>query len=227
MVNMNIETRTDIINFLFRNVLGYKKAYLEIGLNVPDWNYYNVFSANKECVDPYEDETFVTDEDYKKDVVDKVLTYKMTSDEFFAKNTKKYDLVFIDGLHIADQVRRDIINSYNCLNPGGYIVIHDCLPPREECQLETINRHLIDEMLGWNGSTWKAIPNLYKAGLTYYTVDIDEGCGIIPYTGPKNFNEYTVTDLTYNEVFSDITVRNNIMHVISPDEFLKYTNHYE
>lgn len=224
---VNIETRTDIINYLFAYILGYKKSYLEIGLSVPEYNYYNVFSANKESVDPYEDASLVYEGDYKQNIINNVLTYRMTSDEFFSQNTKKYDVIFIDGLHIADQVRKDIINAYNSLNPGGYIVIHDCLPPSEECQKETDYEYLIENGIGWNGSVWKAIPNLYKAGLTYYVIDIDEGCGIIPYTGPKNFDEYTVTDLTYNEVFSDITVRNNIMHVISPDEFLKYTNHYE
>lgn len=54
----NIQSRTDIINWLFRNRLGYKKSYLEIGLSNPEANYYLVESANKECVDPYEKRYF-------------------------------------------------------------------------------------------------------------------------------------------------------------------------
>ena len=33
---------------------------------------------------------------------------KITSDDFFKQNKNKYDCVFIDGLHIYDQVKRDI-----------------------------------------------------------------------------------------------------------------------
>ena len=144
----------------------------------------------------------------------------MTSDDFFAQCNKKYDLIFIDGLHIADQVRRDIINAYNHLNEGGFIIIHDCLPPFEARQFEDNYEDMVNRGLGWNGSTWKALPNLDKAGLDFQVLDIDEGCGIIKYDGPKDFSNYTVTDLSYNDVFLDTDVRNKIMHVKSIQEFL-------
>ena len=42
-----------------------------------------------------------------------MVTYKMTSDEFFAAHgEKRYDLIFIDGLHHAEYVERDIITRY-------------------------------------------------------------------------------------------------------------------
>ena len=41
---------------------------------------------------------------------------------------RRYDLVFVDGLHIADQVERDIVNSLAALAPGGMVVLHDCNP---------------------------------------------------------------------------------------------------
>lgn len=186
---------------------------------MPEHNYFNVYSANKECVDPMydEDEThvFLDSPEKKRWVIDTVLTYRMTSDEFFAQCYKKYDLIFIDGLHIADQVTRDIVNSYNHLNSGGYIVIHDCLPPGEENQREETRPTI------WNGTTWKAIPNLYKAGIEYYVVDADFGCGIIKYNGPRDFANYSASNLSYNEVFDNIELRNMIMHVISEEEFLK------
>lgn len=210
--------RTDIINHLFNTKIGYKGSYLEIGLNNPDDNYFHVFSANKECVDPMFDEDFSdlherTLED-KQRIVNNVLTYRMTSDAFFAKIDKKYDLIFIDGLHIAEQVQRDIINSYNHLNPGGYIVIHDCLPLSEEAQ------NIPRTCLEWNGTTWKAIPNLYKADLNFVVVNADSGCGIIKYSGEKNFDKYTITELDYKDVFLNTSVKNSIMHVISEEEFL-------
>ena len=58
----------------------------------------------------------------------------MTSDEFFDflrtnEFDRKYDVIFIDGLHKSYQVKKDILNSLQFLNPKGYIVLHDCNPP--------------------------------------------------------------------------------------------------
>lgn len=207
--------RADILNYLLDNKIGYKGAYLEIGLSDPNRNYFHIRSANKECVDPIEGSEGISDENYRQYIIDNVLTYRMTSDEFFEQCNKKYDLIFIDGLHIGEQVVKDFINSYNHLNEGGYILMHDCLPPSEERQFENCS----NITLGWNGTTWKAIPNLYKAGLNFYTIGVDEGCALVKYQGKKDFSNYTVTDLSYNEVFSNINIRNTIMHVITEEEF--------
>jgi len=37
--------------------------------------------------------------------------HQMASDAFFAANTSKFDLIFIDGLHTSDQVIKDIFNA--------------------------------------------------------------------------------------------------------------------
>ena len=58
------------------------------------------------------------------------LTHCMSSDEFFCTAAKdQYDLIFIDGLHLEEQVDKDIANALICLQPGGTIVLHDCSPP--------------------------------------------------------------------------------------------------
>ena len=44
---------------------------------------------------------------------------KITSDDFFKQNKKKYDCIFIDGLHTYKQVKNDILNSIKfmiCIN---------------------------------------------------------------------------------------------------------------
>lgn len=38
-------------------------------------------------------------------------------------------LIFVDGDHTYEGVRRDIMNYYPMLKPGGYMVFHDFLPP--------------------------------------------------------------------------------------------------
>ena len=54
-----------------------------------------------------------------------LMKYKMTSNEFFKKNHKHFDLIFIDGDHSCDQVKIDLINSWNILNNGGFLVLDD------------------------------------------------------------------------------------------------------
>ena len=44
----------------------------------------------------------------------------MTSDDFFLSNKDKFDVIFIDGLHIYEQVRKDVVNSINAINDGGW-----------------------------------------------------------------------------------------------------------
>ena len=82
----------------------------------------------------------------------------MTSDEFFKQNEKRFDLIFIDGLHEANQVFRDVKNSLNYLNENGVILLHDCNPSIEEHQtfpqsLDHNKRHLNI----WLGDTWKTV----------------------------------------------------------------------
>lgn len=52
----------------------------------------------------------------------------MTSDEFFSQWQGMADVVFIDGDHETDQVRRDFTNSLDRLNAGGVIALHDTWP---------------------------------------------------------------------------------------------------
>ena len=47
------------------------------------------------------------------------------SDIFFKNNKTNYDMIFIDGNHTINQVLKDIINSLNCLNKNGIIILHD------------------------------------------------------------------------------------------------------
>jgi hypothetical protein len=153
-------TRTEIINGLIKKY-NYK-SYLEIGVNTPaqpGYNWVGVDVPVKHGVDPNVD-----------------TTYKMTSDEFFDNHiSQKYDIVFVDGLHLREQVYRDIVNSINNLNGNGVIVVHDCNPVTEITQ----RRERASD--AWHGDVWKAIVQLRieNPELEIYTVNTDEGCGII------------------------------------------------
>ena len=56
-----------------------------------------------------------------------LMKHKMTSNEFFKKNHKFFDLIYVDGDHSADQVKIDLANSWNILRNGGFLVLDDYL----------------------------------------------------------------------------------------------------
>ena len=51
--------------------------------------------------------------------------FKGTSDKFFKNNNQKFDVIYIDGWHEANQVYKDINNSWDCLNVNGIIICDD------------------------------------------------------------------------------------------------------
>ena len=165
--------RIEIINTIIKKN-GYKK-YLEIGVNTPlqpGYSHTSIEVETKHGVDPNVD-----------------TTYKMTSDDFFGQNTTKYDIVFVDGLHIFEQAYQDIVNSLEWLNDGGTIVVHDCNPRRE------ITQRPIRASSVWHGDVWKAILKLRmeQLDITIYTIDAYEGCAIIQ-KGSQSLLSPTVED---------------------------------
>jgi SAM-dependent methyltransferase len=101
-------------------------------------------------------------------------TDHMTSDEFFAANDREWDLVFVDGLHHADQVKRDVENALDCLAEGGVIVCHDMNPTSERMQ------RVPRAEVVWTGDCWRAWVELRaRPGLDMRVIDADFGCGVI------------------------------------------------
>lgn len=165
--------RWDIINKIIQEN-GFTE-YLEIGVRNPEDCFNRIICENKDGVDP----GFEAEEN--------LVNYPYTSDEFFLKLESgnldkkpnfKWDVVFVDGLHLSFQVIKDVRNSLNHLNSGGYIILHDCNPAeifhaREDYKVN-------GEPFLWNGTVWKAIYNLRTdQGLDVCTVNTDYGCGII------------------------------------------------
>lgn len=101
-------------------------------------------------------------------------THRMTSDEFFAQNTKKFDFVWIDGLHEYRQVHRDVENALAALKPGGWIGLHDMLPVMWQ------QEHMPRMHPGWTGDVWKVGYEMTAArGLDFRIVLIDHGVGLL------------------------------------------------
>jgi hypothetical protein len=163
-INSEIK-RFDIINYLIEK---YKLVnYLEIGVFQGE-NIRKVKAFHKDGVDPGA-EGYVVPE----------VNYPMTSDDFFnllkGHEDIKYDIIFIDGLHHADQVKKDIRNSLNHIVDGGFIVLHDCNPVSYKAQL------VPRQTIAWNGDVWKAFVD-FKAHypkMECSVIDTDFGVGVI------------------------------------------------
>lgn len=195
--------RFNIINHLI-GVNNYK-SFLEIGTQ-NQINFSNVNIDHKVCVDPDPESN---------------PTYLMTSDEFFKINKSKFDIVFIDGLHHADFVYRDIINSLKILNKNGCLVIHDCIPFNELSQIIPLEKASDLGTIAWNGDVWKSIIKLRteRKDLKINVVDTDHGCGIIYFTDNDNGDYLESFNNGYYE-YNETLVRENL-NIITYNEFEK------
>ncbi len=101
-------------------------------------------------------------------------THRMTSDAFFARNTETFDVIFVDGLHTFDQVRRDARNALACLRVGGFVFFHDMLPNNWK------EAHVPRVGIAWSGDVWKLGFELRGAeGVSHDIIRIDHGVGVV------------------------------------------------
>lgn len=193
---MNIMNRTRLINKIIKD-RGYK-TYLEVGVENPDSNFNYIQCKVKESVDPYADNIYLSDQE--AELYSQMVTYRMTSDEFFEKVNKKYDIIFIDAWHVEEQCDKDIYNALLHLNKGGCVVVHDVLPHNHIMQSDTPV-----EGYCWCGTVWKSILKLIKDGLYQISVmDYDYGIAVIEYSDkpylPKLSNYQYATDFKKSEM---------------------------
>ena len=192
--------RWEIINALGKKINA--KDYLEVGVSRGRC-VSRVNIENKVAVDPKPNGGMGREN----------VTHVMTSDEFFADNDKKFDVIFIDGLHTAHQTRVDILNALEVLNDVGYIVCHDMNPAIERAQANPP---------AWNGDCWKAWVRLRqeRSDLDMFVVDTDEGCGVISKAFPyyRGLEKLVIdSEISYKQLEAN---RKEWLNLISVQDFL-------
>lgn len=203
-------SRTEIISFLLDLIDG--NNYLEIGVRNPDDNFNRITCSNKFTVDP--------GVEFKKNPVD----YKMTSDEFFkgmhTRNSDfpidiKFDVIFIDGLHLADQAEKDVLNSLSFIKDSGFIVLHDCNPPTEFHARESFGFMNSPARGFWNGTTWKTFYKFrHNKDLFSICFDTDWGVGVISKTKYPGFNNLALPlENPYFEFNSHLNNKNRYLNL--------------
>lgn len=214
-----MKTRTDLLNYLAEK---YKlERYLEIGVQVPEINFDKIKCKHKISVDPdpnaratickTSDELFQWLNSGGNIVFSDDPIPETVGGEFVEIPETKFDLIFIDGLHTAEQVKKDFQNALKVLSPRGFIVLHDCNPEKEEHTI--VPRPY--ERGHWNGNVYKFACQLAINDMSYRTVDIDNGCGV--YFNSTPIIEYG--DAPTWERFEPR--RKELLNLISWDEFIK------
>ena len=198
----NKKNRLEIV----QNILNLKKykSYLEIGTFKND--LFNHVQCNvKVGVDP------VSGGNIRK-----------TSDAFFLENNQKFDLIFIDGLHHYEQVKRDIFNSLKFLNNKGIILLHDCLP--RNYYYQAVPRSQIN----WNGDTWKAFLEIRNQTIyDAYCCNADEGIGVIlkrDNLNPLNMNIESFHNFNFNKFATNYE---KYLNLIEYENLIKILKEYE
>jgi len=193
--------RYDIVQEIIK--LKNYKSYLEIGCDQNEL-FSKIEVENKIGVDPHNGGT-----------------HRMKSDEFFKNNRMKFDIIFIDGLHIYKQVKKDIINSLNNLNDKGVILLHDCFPQTY------LDQAIPRGQRKWNGDVWKAIVEFRtKDQLRTYVGAFDNGIGLI---FKKKNNKKLITqirgfkDISYDQYYNNYK---EFLNLVSYEEFLKIINEF-
>lgn len=180
--------KTEVIQRIIDKVKA--RSYLEIGVDFAR-NFFAIKALQKVAVDP----AFTFTKENKKKWRSKnwynwlARYYEITSDEYFSrkKPRKRFDVIFVDGLHNFKQSLSDVVNSLNCLKENGVIVMHDCNPPHAAAAhpANSIKHAAELKISGWTGEwcgdVWKTICYLrsQRKDLRVFVLDCDYGLGIV------------------------------------------------
>lgn len=171
--------RIALVNHLIANTKGWNSKYLEIGC-AGNSLFDSVATKSKIGVDPAEGGT-----------------HRMLSDDFFQSNKDKFDVIFIDGLHEYQQVRRDALNALKWIDEGGWIAFHDFLPSSWK------EHHVPRLQSAWTGDCWKLAVELTQAkGVEFKILEIDYGVGLLK----KTSSDWSVPDMSKDLLTAEFDV---------------------
>lgn len=168
------------------------QSYLELGLLDPSYVFNHVPLQIKHSVD----------------INIKSATFNMSTDKFFhdlkagllnLPTDHRWDAIFIDANHLANFVKRDLLNAIACLSDHGTIFLHDTLPPDYNSQLE-------DRMCQ---TAWKIIPYALKHLPQIHVCSLSEDGGGLGIVRKNQGNDRNVLSHSYNEFYEYYLMNSN------------------
>jgi hypothetical protein len=146
------DTLRDHEDLLFRlHRLVRPRSYVEIGVNQGHSLRWALPSTQVVGIDP------ALQLDHPPPAPQGATLFATTSDEAFADPRLdlavdgRIDLAFVDGLHLVEQVLRDVASIQRLSHPGTAVLLHDTLPP------EPASAQRDRSTLLWTGDVWKAV----------------------------------------------------------------------
>lgn len=203
------------------------QSYLEIGISKGN-TFRSLKLPKKVGVDP---QFKFNPAQYRQPGVE---LYEMTSDVFFADfaGSEKFDMIFIDGLHIFQQAYRDFCNSINHAHDRTVWLIDDVIPSDEFSALpdqrEAVRRR---EKAGvssraWHGDVYKVIFAIHDLhpNYTFVTVNTEGNPQTIVWKSsrrnviPAFGSIAAIEQLNY----SDFLKRRDLMNLLPEDQAIKF-----
>ena len=232
--NTKLNTRAQIINTYSNNT----DNYLEIGVEYGD-TFNTVHFNEKVGVDP--DPKFtptigevckLTSDDYFKEYFE--INNNLNNNDNNNNNNddnnndkfsiiqKLFDVVFIDGMHQADFVLKDINNTIKVLSKNGTIFIDDILPFNYNEQLKVPLKHYYENNIlkygeNWTGDVWKVIYYIlmnYKDNLSsfnYYYNSNFRGIALFKIKEYFQIEEFAIDEINNFDYFKDYK---NYIHLL-------------
>jgi hypothetical protein len=179
-----------VLDCLSHIQLATKRSYLELGYGTGD-TFKNIHTLqNKFSVD-----------------IDKIeANFIGTTNDFFAQNNNKYDIVYIDACHEYSQVVKDFNNSVDVLveYEDAVIFMHDMFPDNEW-----------QTSLNESGDAYKILLYFLENDYEFYFSRYD--CGATMIFNPKKIDK-PVPQKTYQ----DLLKADFQQHLLSRQELINY-----
>ncbi len=195
--------------------MGYK-SYLEIGLSKnPKAPYRLIEIENKSSIDMNPD----TSPDFC--MSSDAFFYKLNNGETHFKSDYKWDVIFIDGNHLAFQVYEDLCNAVEHLNDDGVIFLHDSLPWSYDMTIEwqVGNRKATCQ------DAWKVIEYCLKSREDLDICTLQENGGGLGVIKKRHTPRQNMLDQSYNKFYQYCVYEKdkfNKMNCISNDSLLSW-----
>ena len=159
--------------------------YLEIGVS-RGVTFHQVRAAAKVAVDP----RFVFDVEAARAENREARYFEVTSDHYFGEIVapdERFDVVYLDGLHTAEQTLRDLLNALSYLKPDGVIVIDDVKPVTalaaipDRRTFRQVRAYLGSGAKAWMGDVYKVVwfIDTFLQQLSWRTVKENHGQAVV------------------------------------------------
>lgn len=187
------------------------RDYLEVGLASGE-TFEQVRVRNRTGVDPVP--TFDLE-----DLPRRTRVVEATSDEFFASDDGRFDLVFLDGMHVYQQTYRDLVNTLQVCS--GLVLVDDVVPKDEvsaipdqrESYAERARRGWPKKGRPWHGDVFRMVPCVvdHHPELEWRTIVGSGNPQLLVWKPDPTVRTVSVSDevlegyaaVTYADVFSD------------------------